>query len=163
MWNQEEWLQVVTRAPLISIDLVIQNAETGDLLLGRRRNEPAKDTWFVPGGVIRKNESLDHAFARLCDGELKLIANRDDASFLGVFEHFYDSNFSNTPGTSTHYVVLAYHLVPPISRLTNLMMDTQHSALEWWSLPKIETSPFVHRNTKAYVSHLSQGKTQKLC
>ncbi len=40
---------VIRLAPLIAIDLIIRNA-SGGVLLGLRRNEPAKDCYFVPGG-----------------------------------------------------------------------------------------------------------------
>ena len=49
---------VVRLAPLVAIDLVIRNAR-GDILLGLRNNEPAKGCYFVPGGMILKNERLD--------------------------------------------------------------------------------------------------------
>jgi len=52
--GREEFLEVVERAPLVSIDLIVRRGD-GLVLLGRRTNEPAKDFWFVPGGRIYKN------------------------------------------------------------------------------------------------------------
>ena len=59
---------VIRLAPLISIDLVIRNGRD-EVLLGLRKNEPAKGLFFVPGGMILKNERLVDAFARLVKTE----------------------------------------------------------------------------------------------
>jgi colanic acid biosynthesis protein WcaH len=87
---------VIRLAPLISIDLVIRNARD-EALLGLRTNEPAKGCYFVPGGMILKNERLADAFARLVKTETDHAASLDDARLIGVFEHFYDNNRSSGP------------------------------------------------------------------
>jgi hypothetical protein len=69
---------VIRLAPLIAIDLIIRNARD-EVLLGLRKNEPAKGCYFVPGGVILKNERLAEAFARLIKNETDHAARLDDA------------------------------------------------------------------------------------
>ena len=65
MWlNTRVFRTVVASTPLVSIDLVVRNPQ-GEVLLGRRLNRPAQGFWFIPGGRIRKNESLNAAFRRL--------------------------------------------------------------------------------------------------
>ena len=100
---------VIRLAPLIAIDLIIRSARD-DVLLGLRKNEPAKGCYFVPGGMILKNERLADAFARLAKTETDHAASFDDARLIGVFEHFYDNNRSGNGGYGTHYVVLGYEL-----------------------------------------------------
>ena len=55
--NKQAFTEVIDRTPLVSIDLVVEN-EKGEILFGLRKNRPAKDYWFVPGGRILKNETL---------------------------------------------------------------------------------------------------------
>jgi colanic acid biosynthesis protein WcaH len=62
--NKEEFIEVLDRTPLIAIDLIIKD-EKNRILLGKRTNEPAKGMWFVPGGRIFKNESIEEAFKRI--------------------------------------------------------------------------------------------------
>ena len=62
--SHDEFAVVVEKAPLVSIDLIIEN-HRGQILLGMRTNEPAKDYWFVPGGRILKDERIAEAFERL--------------------------------------------------------------------------------------------------
>jgi hypothetical protein len=53
---------VIRHAPLVAIDLIIRNARD-EVLLGLRKNEPAKGCYFVPGGTILKSERLAETFA----------------------------------------------------------------------------------------------------
>ena len=155
MWlNDDTFRGVVASTPLVSIDLVVWN-ERGELLLGRRLNRPARGFWFVPGGRIQKNETLDGAFRRLTSGELRSDFDRASARLLGVYEHFYtDSVFGTAEdGIDTHYVVLAYHLLLPIGHVLTLPSD-QHSAYRWWSISEIEASAEVHANSRVYMNAL---------
>lgn len=163
MWLDEDTFRgVVASTPLVSIDLVVQN-EHGELLLGHRLNRPAQGFWFVPGGRVQKNETLDGAFRRLTSGELGSALDRASARLLGVYEHFYtDSVFSTAEdGIDTHYVVLAYHLLLPIGHVLTLPIE-QHSAYRWWSITEVEASAKVHGNSRAYLDalrmHMREGK-----
>jgi colanic acid biosynthesis protein WcaH len=145
--ERDDLLKLVRLAPLVSIDLVVRDPE-GRVLLGRRRNQPARDYWFVPGGRVLKNESLDAAFARLTRTELGTSLQRRDASLLGIYEHMYDTNFADAPGIATHYVVLAYSLLLPAT--LQVRFDDQHSASCWMLPDELLQHPQVHTNTRAY-------------
>lgn len=141
-----EYLEVIARAPLVSIDLIARNAD-GRVLVGLRRNEPAAGTWFVPGGTVRRNETLDAAFARISHAELGASYARRDARFIGVFEHFYPTNFLRAPGIGTHYIVLAHALT--IARI-DALPQAQHSDYRWMSELELREHPQVHPYTRAY-------------
>jgi colanic acid biosynthesis protein WcaH len=83
-----------------------------------------------------------------CKAELGLGASIDDARFLGVYEHPYDSNVFGEEEFGTHYVVLAHELnldhQPPI------VSDRQHSGFRWMTPAELTSSPEVHQNTRAY-------------
>ena len=138
---------VIRLAPLVAIDLVIRNARD-DVLLGLRNNEPAKDWYFVPGGMILKDERLADAFSRLLKTETDFTASIDDARLIGAFEHFYDNNRFGTPGWGTHYVVLGYEL--KIDGAAEPKAGDQHGELRWWPLSELLASDRVHENAKAY-------------
>ncbi|EKR9385145.1 MULTISPECIES: GDP-mannose mannosyl hydrolase [Raoultella] len=137
---------IVRNAPLISIDLIIED-DNNSFLLGRRNNRPARGFWFVPGGRILKNESLDDAFLRITSSELGISFDRNSAHFMGVYEHFYDDNFSEEM-FSTHYVVLAFKLITLKQFIPS--NHEQHNEYLWIKKDDILTSEFVHHNTKAY-------------
>ncbi|MBA4501510.1 GDP-mannose mannosyl hydrolase [Marinobacterium marinum] len=155
MWiDNDTFKTIVDTTPLVSIDLVVENAN-GEILLGQRTNRPAQGYWFVPGGRVLKDESLDAAFRRLTQAELGQVFERSQARLLGVYEHFYsDSVFGKGEGNpSTHYVVLGYHL-----KLDADMVLTppkqQHSAYSWWSPKVMRDDPQVHENSRAYLAAL---------
>jgi len=139
------FLEVVRNTPLVSIDLIVRDRD-GRILVGKRVNEPAKGTWFVPGGSIRKNETLAGALARISAGELGVALSMSDVRFAGVYEHFYDTNFAEVAGVSTHYVVLAYVVQRAFG--TDDLPGGQHSDWGWLSHPAM---PDVHPNTLAYL------------
>ena len=148
--EQSIFSQVVAATPLISIDLILKSSDI-QILLGERLNRPAQGFWFVPGGRVFKNESLDDAFVRITDAELGFSLKRSAAQFLGVYEHFYeDSQFGEYQlDSSTHYVVIAYVINVPSKDLISPPKN-QHGQYAWWSLTAIENSQAVHPYTKDY-------------
>lgn len=142
---------VVEVAPLVSIDMLVENAQ-GEVLLGKRVNRPAKGLWFVPGGRVRKGETLDVAFRRLAHEELGLKVERREAYRLGVHEHFYDDSIFGAQ-TSTHYVVLVYYLMLDIPIID--LPQEQHNAYRWWSIDDVQHSDQVHLHTRAYADELA--------
>ncbi|MEG2266451.1 MAG: GDP-mannose mannosyl hydrolase [Acinetobacter sp.] len=150
MWLPDETFKsIIQHTPLISIDLIVRN-EQGHVLLGERVNAPAKGYWFVPGGRVRKNETLDDAFVRLVREELGIESGitRADAKFLGVFEHFYDDCvFDNE--VSTHYVVLGCELNLVSKYILELPLK-QHVNYQFFQEAKILKSENVNLYTKNY-------------
>lgn len=138
---------VVAATPLVAIDLIVRDS-SGHVLLGLRRNPPAQGCWFVPGGRIFKNESLDDAFRRIARDELGIDVVRSQSRLVGAFEHFYDTNFLDEPGSDTHYVVLA-HAVDVAFRLMN-PPRLQHTQYVWLHESAVVRHPDVHPYTKAY-------------
>lgn len=143
--TDDQFLRIVEATPLVSIDLIIRNPR-GEVLLGRRLNRPAKDSWFVPGGRIRKNERVREALRRISQRELGVLI--EQADLLGVFDHIYEDNFLGAPGVNTHYVVLGYAAALPQDAV--LTPDDQHGEFKWWPVGELLGRADVHPNTKAY-------------
>jgi len=148
-----EWLDtkdfehIVRLTPLVSIDLIVRSPD-GRVLVGRRKNAPAKDIYFVPGGRITKNETLAAAFKRLTQMELGREEKIENARFRGVYEHIYGDNRLGKEGFGTHYVVLAYQL--NLDHQPQLVNDRQHSEFRWMTPAELISSADVHQNTRAY-------------
>lgn len=151
--TDEDFLEVIARTPLVSIDLVVRDLKNR-ILLGRRANEPAKGKWFVPGGRIYKDESLADAFQRICEIEIDEKHSQNEARFVGSFTHKYDTNVFLKEGATTHYVVLAFEL-----RLTEnfkLPETSQHTELRWFTQEDADpnlnnyANPDVHQYVLPY-------------
>jgi len=143
-----EFKELVKNGPLVSIDLIIYN-EIGEVLLGMRKNRPAQNYWFVPGGRIFKNETIKIGFKRIFDQELPISLDYSDARFLGVYQHIYLDNFSGDDSFGTHYIVLAHEII--FNQQTPLNPgDNQHKNYQWMSISDILTTKKVHPFTKNY-------------
>lgn len=152
MLDLQTFRAVVASAPLIAIDLVVRDTH-GEILLGRRRNRPAQGCWFVPGGRVRKNESLDDAFRRVALVELGRPFERGEARWIGVFEHFYADSAFGEDGPDTHYVVLTYLLNLPAATLA--LPNDQHDEFRWWAPEAVLADPAVHEHSRAYLHALN--------
>lgn len=145
--SEDDFLTVVSHTPLISIDLVVRN-RAGEVLLGLRKNEPAKGYWFVPGGRIYKGERLENALHRICREELGHIGGGEHPAFIGIFEHFYDTNFAQRPGVTTHYIVLGYQLSWTSEDMS--FNRAQHHAYQWVDVETLLARDDIHPNTKMF-------------
>lgn len=160
--DREAFKTIIDTTPLVSIDLLVRNAQ-GQILVGKRVNRPAQGYWFVPGGRILKNERLAVAFSRLTEDELGLKLDVKDARYLGLYEHFYDDSIFTDAETgvsingvsindvSTHYVVNGLELVLPESHV-NLPCE-QHNEYRWLSKEEFKTSEEVHVHSRWYVDN----------
>ena len=135
---------IIENTPLISIDLVIENSK-GEVVLCKRINEPAKGYWFVPGGRVFKDETLDAAFERIAKEELGINAKRSDAEFIGIYEHFYTNNVFNDD-FSTHYIVLGHKIISD----EQLLLNNQYEAYRLFTPKELLESDSVHKYTKNY-------------
>jgi colanic acid biosynthesis protein WcaH len=154
MLSHEDFISIVRNTPLISIDLIVEDAE-GRILLGWRNNLPAKGFWFVPGGRILKDEFFTKAFKRILISETGLNRDIEDASFLGIYEHLYPGeNFADDTSFGTHYIVIAYRL--KLDKPLISLPKEQHADYWWASLDEIMDDANVHTNTRNYFNgHLS--------
>lgn len=143
----EDFAGVVRLTPLVAIDLIVR-APDGRILLGQRTHEPARGSFFVPGGRITKNETLAAAFRRITLAELGVERSLAEARFLGVYEHIYEGNFFEHSGFGTHYVVLGHEL--SLSDDDLALPADQHGEYVWKTEAEILAWPAVHENTRAY-------------
>ena len=150
-----QFAQACAALPLVSIDLVLTD-QADRLLLGLRRNAPARDWWFTPGGRIRKNEALAHARQRIAAEELGLSdAAVRRATLMGAWDHFYpDSAFD--PDTSTHYVNLALWLpLTPAEADALILLEgegEQHATWQWMPLAQAAQDAGVHSHVRVYAA-----------
>ena len=143
---------IIKNTPLVSIDLVVIN-ENNEVLLGYRNNRPAKGYWFVPGGRILKNESMQTAFRRLTLNELGTDFELDSAELIGPFEHFYPDNVTDE-NFSTHYIALGYRL--PVQQSQLRLPFDQHCDYEWMTIEDCLGNKKVHKHSRWYFDPAAQ-------
>lgn len=144
-----EFIDIINATPLVSVDLIIKSPDQ-KILLGKRLNRPAQGFWFVPGGRIKKNETLNEALTRVSQVELGITLSLKGSQLLGAFDHIYTDTYLNKDGINTHYVALGYAFT--LNETPDIQPDDQHSDVIWLSVEQLLNHPEVHPNSKAYFS-----------
>ena len=145
--NNMEYTKLISHLPLISMDFIIIN-EKNEVLLGLRKNAPASNFWFVPGGRIKRMENFNHACERITLTEFGRIINIKDTSIFGVFEHMYDdSSYSEKVGV--HYISLGIKVNGMQIKLDDLP-NAQHREYRWFEINDLKNSKNVHERTKDF-------------
>lgn len=155
--NDREFADVIKNAPLVSIDLIIRDREDR-VLLQFRQDRPAKNYWFVPGGRIRKYESVHDAISRIYKDEIKktfpnIEIDPKKCHLLNIYEHFYEKDNKYTENDSmsdmksedTYYVSIAYEYK------TDYFDNKQGKYFKWFTIHELvyECSS-VHKYTKEF-------------
>jgi colanic acid biosynthesis protein WcaH len=141
---------IIENTPLVSIDLCLICG--GQILLGRRNNEPLKGVWFTPGGRVLKNETWQDCLLRVSKTELGL--EPDDLyqfRLMGVWDHFY-KNSAVSESVSTHYVNLPHFVC--FKQKPSFWMDEQHDEMQWFALQEVASSKNFHDHMQSYASWL---------
>jgi colanic acid biosynthesis protein WcaH len=142
---------IVKSTPLVSIDLIVRDSQR-NVLLGKRTNRPAQSFWFVPGGRVLKDEQIESAFKRLIKEELGIY--NIESTFKGIYQHFYDDNFSEDD-FSTHYLVLAYEIT--FKGDLDSLPHEQHSKYQWFVEKELVENEQVHKHSKWYFQENKQA------
>lgn len=150
--DDDNFRQLISLGPLVSIDFLIKNLE-GHILLGKRQNAPAKGFYFVPGGRIRKNETIERAIERISKTELGVHIGIDSVEPLGFYEQFYNDNFFGDVNFGTHYIAHLFSFKKPISSTMNL--DDQHDFHVFMTPEEALTDSLVHPYVKEYLRVLA--------
>ena len=150
MLDVQTFKVVIENTPLVYIDLCL--VCNGQILLGKRRNEPLKGRWFTPGGRIHKNETWQDALLRIAEVELGLSGIAvEDFALMGVWDHFYN-NSALDQNTSTHYVNLPHYA--EFKSKPQLALDDQHGEFKWFDLSVVAKDEKFHPYIRNYASCL---------
>jgi colanic acid biosynthesis protein WcaH len=149
---------VIENTPLVSIDLCL--VCDGQILLGKRANEPLKGEWFTPGGRIYKNETWQYALLRIVDVELGLRdISVESFSLMGIWDHFYNNSAPDL-NISTHYVNLPHYA--EFKSKPQVTLDDQHSEFNWFDLTVVANDEHFHSYMRKYTGRLLRKNSDKV-
>jgi len=148
--SDNEFLNVIQHTQLLSFDLLVQRSD-GRYLLGLRKNNPARGYFFVPGGRVRKGETLRDGLQRVLSDELGLSVNDCECTIWGLYDHVYtNDNFFAADGVDTHYVAIAMHVKLAKGIAMNEKFYDQHAMFMWNMPEELAENNRVHINTKYF-------------
>lgn len=120
--------------PGATVDLVV--LKEGKLLLIKRKHEPFKDMYALPGGFLEyKKETLEQAGARELFEETSLVAKIDDLVLLGAY-----SELNRDP--RDHVISHVYY----VKKYEGTLMPNDDAAdAEWFDIDNLPELAFDHR------------------
>lgn len=118
----------------VTVDAVILR-KSGDyeLLLIKRKNEPFKDCWALPGGFVDENEDLKSAAIRELEEETQIKVG--DLEQIGAF----GKPFRDPRG---HMVSVAYFGIVPENTIAVAADDAKETG--WFSVKDLPKLAFDH-------------------
>ena len=148
--NKSLYQQIVQVMPIPCVDLIVAD-DHGQVLLARRKNEPAMGEWWFPGGRVHYLETrVDTAIRKLRE---ECGLESDQLVELGTFDVIVERSDN---GSKLHGVTTLYFARVGGDQICTL--DSQNSEAEW-RLPlewlKIELHPFIECGLIAFTNHKS--------
>jgi colanic acid biosynthesis protein WcaH len=115
--------QILESVPIACVDVAIVSG--GKVLLVRRRDNPAKGQWWIPGGRVYKGEKLVEAARRKAQEEVGI------ACHVGPIIHTDETIFPDGPyGVAIHSINTCFFLYPE-SNAASIQLDTHHEDAKW--------------------------------
>ena len=119
--------------PICCVDVVLFH--DNKILLVKRKNEPAKGEWWVPGGRVYKNEKLEEAAKRKIFEEvgLKVKVNK----MIGIYETIFEKSAFGKIDGGTHTINIGF-LVEAEDKNLKIKLDKTSAEYKW--IDKIDES-----------------------
>lgn len=132
-------------SPIAGVAAVVFSGE--DILLVRRGNEPSKDMWGLPGGVVELGEGVEDAVVREVEEETGILIQ--PIKLLSVF----DSIVRNDEGRVRYHYVLCEYLCEAVGGELHASSDV--SDARWMPLEEI-SSLEMNPNTRRFIEKIAK-------
>jgi ADP-ribose pyrophosphatase YjhB (NUDIX family) len=122
---------VYPNQPVVGVGAVMLNKDL--ILLEKRKNEPSKGKWTIPGGLVGLGETLEHAIVREVEEETCLECLKDKKPrLLDVVDNI---DLDKKGKVKYHFVIIDY-LVKVKSNDFKAASDAED--LRWVPLDEVE-------------------------
>ncbi len=139
--GQDLYKRILELVPIACVDVAIVSG--GKVLLVNRKDDPAKGQWWVPGGRVRKGETLKQAARR------KALEEVGIACHVGPIIHTAETIFPDGPyGVAIHSINTCFFLYPE-STAADCHLDDHHADAKW-----VDT---IDTDLHSYVRHCLIG------
>ena len=119
---QDLYNQILTNMPIPCVDFCL--VSQGMVLLVLRKDAPAKNEWWVPGGRILKGEKMQETAARKCKEELGIEC------FVGPIVYTAETIFPDGPSEIPVHSINSCFLTYPKDN-QNIILDNHHKDFKW--------------------------------
>jgi len=138
-WISEElYKEILENIPICCVDVAVLDGNR--VLLVKRKDEPAKDHWWIPGGRIYKNEKLKDAAIRKVYEEtgIKIKIKK----LIGTYEFFWHKGFFSALRTGAHTIDVTF-LAEPLNKDPKIKLDKASSDYKWINRIEEDFHPYI--------------------
>jgi len=154
--SEEDYYQKIRLAILVAFDIIVIN-DNDEVLLGRRRNAPAKGLLFTPGGNVYKGETFEQAIRRISGKELGFEISLKDVRLSGIYDQRYKENFRDSKFPSC-YIDFAFEYKLKRDKIGKENFLAQHSEMVWMKKKEILKNKEIHKFVKSYFIKDAENK-----
>ncbi len=118
--------------PVVGVGAVI--LKDGCLLLEKRKNQPGRGKWTVPGGLVELGETLEHAVVREFGEETCLeCVKGEPPRLIDVVDNI---DLDDQGKVKYHFVIIDYLLR---AKSTDFKAESDAEELRWVPVDEVET------------------------
>lgn len=133
--DHDLYRQILQSMPIACVDVAI--VADGKVLLVRRKDDPARGQWWVPGGRVRKGETLKEAARRKALEEVGIPCH------IGPIIHTDETIFPDGPyGVAIHSINTCFFLYPE-ANTHSIELDGHHEDAKWVDAIDVDLHPYV--------------------
>ena len=120
--------RVYPKLPIVGVGVIL--VCEGRILLAKRKNEPGKDKWSVPGGIVELGETLEQTVVREAREETGLIVEEPEPIDV-ISQVTLDENSK----IKYHFIIIDYFV-----KFKNAVAEAGSDVgeLEWVALDQVE-------------------------
>ncbi len=139
--------------PVIGVGAVI--IRNGMILLEKRKNDPGRGKWSIPGGLVELGENLEHTVIREVKEETGL-----DVSEPELIDVINNVTLDDDGKIWYHFVIIDYFLR---LRGGTLVPASDADELKWVSLDEVEKYDLTRSFREFFVKNLLELKKLDSC
>ncbi len=132
-------MQQQTSSIKVAVDAIVfgySKNEAVSVLLIKRKYEPFKNAWAIPGGFVLQNESLEDAVKRELQEETGITVN--------YLEQLYSFGEPNRDPRQ-RIISVAYFALVNSTLFTNLKASTDAEEAQWFPINELPVLAFDHK------------------
>ena len=119
----ELYSRIIQNVPIACVDVAI--VANGAVLLVRRKDDPAKGQWWLPGGRVLKGEMMKAAAARKARDEVGIECH------VGLIVHTAETIFPDGPGGISIHSINSCFFMYPVKADFKPSLDSHHTDAKW--------------------------------
>jgi colanic acid biosynthesis protein WcaH len=133
----ELYFQILQNIPIACVDIAI--VARGAVLLVKRKDPPAQNQWWVPGGRVLKGEMMKETAARKALEEVGIDCH------VGPIIHTAETIFPDGPGGIPVHSINSCFFLYPVDHNFEPHLDDHHADYRWVNAIPEGLHPYVER------------------